>query len=152
MIKKFNRLLKKFGYEINNNLGNTNRLLNNFDIAFIIIYFLLTSINLWFFGVGKIAYWILIILSIRYILKYWKRFNDCKNNEGIPFTYLVPIIIYSLIIIIFAILFFALYSVNNTTVLLSLKCLVNVFYLIVSFFEFIDILVNMFEASPHNFS
>lgn len=152
MAKKLNEFLLKIGYIVDDVSGKTNKGLNILDIAFNTVYFFLTSINLWIFGIGKISYWLIIIISIRSIFKYWRRFSDNKsNNKGIPFTYLFQIMFFVIIFFIFTILFFALYSTDNPNTIIVLKILVNSYYLFVSFFELIDILTNMFKATPRNF-
>ena len=150
---KFNYFLSSIvqfsGYEINDEFGRNNRILNIIDFVLLLIYFFITECNLWINGFGNIPYWIIIILSFRTICKKAKQFwYQKKQNQLYAPAYLTPIIVYLIIIVLYVILYFPIKTYCPVYVL---NILATFYYITYFSYETIMVLVDCFDAEPYTY-
>ena len=136
-------------YDIKNINGDSHRLSNIIDICMLIIYLALTIVIIMKNQFTAISYGIILVLTIRTMLKHSKRALPSKSQNNAKRSYCLQEIIMATILgvsgIIYSILFFFIKDYSH----LIAQGLFAIYYLINAILEYLDILINMFDAKPH---
>lgn len=138
------KILISMGYDINNPKGDSCRGLNIIDLIFLFFYLGLVLSSLWMDGIKDISYFATIVLSIRSFLKFWVRHKKVKRNKNeVAIVHIVSIIIFLSLFCLMALI----YSFSDGQMIKNVA--ITVYYIVLTAFEIIEILVRCYDAEPH---
>lgn len=157
--KSITHFLKKIcKCNVYNEFGNNNRAYNIVDIIALVIYIIMIISSTVINTMNSLTYWLIFTLSIRAILKYLKKitldkkqyFNDAgnlieeKDENGLCLTQGLIALIFIVFTVIYAIMYIGIESFQAFWV----KLLCIIYYCIYFLSELLNIVFNLFNATP----
>lgn len=141
LIKKY--ICKACQCKIEDESGKNNIGINIADAAIYSIYLVITIGTLWTVGIRTLPFFATVLLIIRSLLDQFRLSKSFqKGGNRIAPSYHYRILIYGFLIIFIAVMYIAINNEYNRKILLTI-C-----YGVFALFEFTDILIDCFAATP----